>query len=186
MQVAGASRQKSVAESQAAPFPGQGTPGSVGTGSPWSLPPGRVTTAGRQHTEGPVAGRGLVPNPPSPVLAGCQHLPKPAGSFSLQPQALTSHRTPELAPAENQQKRLRIHRPRSKHASVVPHGGEPVRRGGGAVGGTRRGGVGLPPFGRRGPSPGTREVWRPGLGQGQVESPLLFFPGIAAKVRAAA
>lgn len=54
------------------------------------------------------------------------------------------------------------------------------------VGGARRGGVGLPPFWRRGPRPGTREVWRPGLGQGQVESPLLFFPGIAAKARAAA
>lgn len=166
---------------------------TAGTGSPGPLRPGRVTIAGRPHTGGPGDGRDLPASPRvtrssrllGPPHAACR-LQTWATPGSYQPlvSRIGARREPAKAPAHSH--------PEEHARSQRPHGSESVRRGGRVMGGVTvegRGGAGragTPRFGRRGASPGIREAWRPGLGQGQVESPLLFFPGTAAKAGAAA
>lgn len=73
--------------------------------------------------------------PETPARAGCRDLQTATASRPLQPQALTSLWSPELAPAEKQRMRLRTQSPKITRAPSGPHGGEPVRRGGGVMGG---------------------------------------------------
>lgn len=70
-----------------------------------------------------------------PLEPAAGNLPTPAASRPRPPQALTSLWSPELAPVERQRMRLRTHSPRSRHAPSGHRGSEPVRRGGGVMGG---------------------------------------------------
>lgn len=82
---------------------------TAGTGSPRSLPPGRVTTAGRQHTEGPGAGRGLVISPPrrrsrrlpAPPQAGRLQTAATPGSYQPPDSGIGACSEPAEAPAHS-------------------------------------------------------------------------------------
>lgn len=107
----------------------------TGTGSSGPIGLGRVTSAGRPHAGVSEMGETSQQASESSPPAGCRDLPTPAASRPRPPQALTSLWSPELAPVESQRMRLRTHSPRSRRAPSGHHGSEPVRRGGGVMGG---------------------------------------------------